>query len=160
MSLVYYITFSLSNRHKDVIVNLSGRTLMASIWTLNTAHFIMRCRGWRGWAAGGGVDHHSSDRCGPVTTQLIKARHSDSYVTLSISLSLCVSLFLSERSWTLGWSHSRAEGPTIPRFKAWTRAALACLHKKPSLSSPRTVAAQHAAQPSSQAREDSFRPRP
>lgn len=108
MSLVY-LTFSLSNPHKDVIVNLSGRTLLASIWTLDTAHFIIRCRGWRGgwW---GGVEHHSSDRCGPVTTQLIKARHSDSYVTLSISLSLCVSLFLSERSWILRRSRSRCWG--------------------------------------------------
>lgn len=35
-----YLAFSLSDHYKDIIVNLSGRTLTASIWTLDTAHFI------------------------------------------------------------------------------------------------------------------------
>lgn len=114
-----YFAFSLSNRHKDVIVNLSGRSLTASIWTLDTVHFIKDVSG-------------ATLLRSMWTCQLIKARHSDSFVALSVSLSLCAACLLRR-------SYSPAKGPTARHFKAWTRASLACLHKKRSSSSPKSL---------------------
>lgn len=122
-------------------MNLSGRTPTASIWTLDTAHFIKDVSGGCRVEV---LEHHSSDQCGPVTLQLIKARHSDSFVTLSLSFSLSVHPAYSDGAKAL------LRGRPLGALKSGQgRPWLACT-KNTAWALP-GAAAQYAAWPSSQA---------
>lgn len=89
------------------------------------------CSQLKGCQCGDGAGrqrHHTADRCGPVTVQLIKLKHYDSPLTLSPFVS-----FPAQQS------SSVLTGRPLACGRAWMRrayGALGCSHKKHSLTSP------------------------